>query len=64
MASADMARLGFDSLVPLDEAIAAMKDVGEQLPAELRCTCKGGLCATKTGQKLQTWMNGMSADKV
>ena len=64
MASADMARLGFDSMVPLDEAIAAMKDVGGQLPAELRCTCKGGLCATKTGQKLQTWMNGMSADKV
>ena len=63
MAAADMARLGFDSMIPLDEAIAAMKDVGEQLPAELRCTCKGGLCATKTGQRLQTRMNGMRADR-
>ncbi|MBP5750055.1 MAG: L-serine ammonia-lyase, iron-sulfur-dependent, subunit alpha [Firmicutes bacterium] len=63
IASADLARLGFDSMIPLDEAILAMKDVGEQLPAELRCTCKVGLCATKTGQRLQTWMNGMREDR-
>ena len=63
LASADLARLGFDSMIPLDEAILAMKDVGEQLPAELRCTCKGGLCATKTGRKLQVWMDGMREDR-
>ncbi len=61
---ANMAKLGFDGMIPLDEVIGAMLDVGHQLPAELRCTCKGGICTTKTGQRLQTWMNGMRADKV
>ena len=57
--SANMARLGFDAMIPLDEVIGAMLDVGRQLPAELRCTCKGGLCTTKTGQRLQAWVDGM-----
>ena len=41
-----------------EEALRAV-DVGQQLPAELRCTCKGGICATPTGMRLQTWMDGM-----
>lgn len=57
--SANMAKLGFDPMIPLDEVIRAMLDVGQQLPAELRCTCKGGICATPTGMRLQTWMDGM-----
>ena len=57
--SANMAKLGFDAMIPLDEVIGAMLDVGRQLPAELRCTCKGGICATKTGQRLQVWVDGM-----
>ena len=60
---ANMARLGFDPKIPLDEVIRTMLDVGQKMPEELRCTCKGGLCATKTGQSLQTLMNGMRADK-
>ena len=50
--SANMAMLGFDPIIPLDETIATMGRVGAALPAELRCTCEGGLCTTPTGCRL------------
>lgn len=50
--SANMALCGMKSLIPLDETIQTMMDVGQMLPSALRCTCEGGLCATKTGRKL------------
>ena len=51
-AAANMAMKGVRSPIPLDETIRAMLDVGQALPAPLRCTCEGGLCATPTGQRL------------
>ena len=48
--SANMVMLGFDPAIPLDETILSMYEVGQMLPAELRCTCKGGLCNTKTAK--------------
>ena len=48
--SANMVMLGFDPVIPLDETILTMLEVGQSLPAELRCTCKGGLCTTKTAK--------------
>ena len=48
--SANLAAGGFDPVIPLDEVIAAMSEVGRMLPRELRCTGLGGLCATPTGQ--------------
>lgn len=48
--SANMTMLGFDQVIPFDETIETMLRVGRQLPAELRCTCKGGLCTTPTAQ--------------
>lgn len=50
--SANMVMWGYDPVIPLDETICAMYKVGQMMPAELRCTCKGGLCATKTGEKI------------
>lgn len=50
--SANMAMLGFDPVIPLDETIITMGKVGAALPAELRCTCEGGLCTTPTGCRL------------
>lgn len=50
--SANMVMWGYDPVNPLDETICAMYKVGQMMPAELRCTCKGGLCATKTGEKI------------
>jgi L-serine dehydratase len=42
----------FDALIPLDEVIVAMHKVGQAIPCELRCTGKGGLAMTPTGQRL------------
>lgn len=50
--SANLILGGYDPLIPLDEAAETMFRVGKQLPSELRCTCNGGLCITKTGKRL------------
>ena len=50
--SAYMVLCGFDPVIPLDETIVTMGKVGEQLPDELKCTCRGGLCASPTGCRL------------
>lgn len=49
---ANMIMGGFDPLIPLDESAETLFRVGRQLPSELRCTCKGGLCTTPSGQRL------------
>lgn len=56
IASANMILSGFDKVVPLDETIQAIYDIGLSLPLELRCTY-GGLGKTKTGQRLWEKMN-------
>ncbi len=56
---ANMSKLGFDAVIPLDETIITMKQVGELLPDALRCTCKGGLCATATGCSIQMKMDNV-----
>jgi len=48
---------GFDPLITLDEAAETMFRVGRQLPGDLRCTCKGGLCTTADGQRLAAEQN-------
>lgn len=47
IASASMILAGFDKVIPLDETILAMYDIGQKLPIELRCTL-GGLGKTCT----------------
>lgn len=55
--SANMVMLGFDPVIPLDETILSMYEVGQMLPAELRCTCKGGLCNTNTAKCIVSKLN-------
>ena len=50
--SANMVILGFDPVIPLDETILSMYEVGQSLPAAFRCTCKGGLCVTRTAENI------------
>lgn len=50
--SANMIMGGFDPLIPLDQTAETLFRVGKQLPSELRCTCKGGLCITPCGEQL------------
>lgn len=50
--SADLAMSGFPCLIPLDESIDSMRQVGNSLPEALRETALGGLAATPTAEKL------------
>ena len=43
---------GFPCLIPLDETIDSMRQVGNSLPEALRETALGGLAATPTAEKL------------
>jgi L-serine dehydratase len=53
IAAADMALAGIKSMIPVDEVIQAMREVGEALPASLRETAQGGLAVTPTGLTLK-----------
>ena len=48
---------GIDVVIPLDETIKAMYDVGIQLPSNLKCTARGGLSITKTAQTIDKKVN-------
>ncbi len=52
IAAADMALAGVTSVIPLDEVVKAMKQVGRALPFELKETAKGGVAISKTAQKI------------
>lgn len=49
---ADMALAGIESVIPADEVIMAMSDVGRSLPESLRETALGGLAVTPTALEL------------
>lgn len=50
---ANMALANFDQVVPFDEVVDTMFDVGMSLPRELRCTALGGLSVTPTAKALE-----------
>lgn len=52
LSCANMALAGFDPVIPLDEVIHTMDEVGKSLPRELRCTALGGLSVTPTSKRL------------
>jgi L-serine dehydratase len=53
LSCANMALAGYDPLIPLDEVIAAAKQVASQMPRELRCTALGGLSVTPTSLAIE-----------
>ncbi|MDR2184173.1 MAG: L-serine ammonia-lyase, iron-sulfur-dependent, subunit alpha [Treponema sp.] len=53
IAAADMALAGIKSVIPVDEVIGAMREIGEALPVNLKETALGGLAATQTGLALR-----------
>ncbi|ULL18612.1 L-serine ammonia-lyase, iron-sulfur-dependent, subunit alpha [Paenibacillus sp. H1-7] len=52
LAAADMALAGVRSVIPSDEVIQVMLEVGSAMPAKHRETAGGGLAQTPTGRKL------------
>jgi L-serine dehydratase len=56
--AADIALAGVRSVIPVDEVIAAMREVGDALPSSLKETAQGGLAATPTGIALKAKIFG------
>lgn len=54
LACANMALAGYDPVIPLDEVIETMDQVGRSLPRELRCTALGGLSVTRTSKDIES----------
>ncbi len=57
VASANMILAGFDKVVPLDQTIAAIYDIGLKLPLELRCTW-GGLGKSAASMTIREKLDG------
>ncbi|MDO5112200.1 MAG: L-serine ammonia-lyase, iron-sulfur-dependent, subunit alpha [Clostridia bacterium] len=51
--SADLALAGVPSLIPFDETVSAMKNVGRAMSSDLRETARGGLAATPTAVRIK-----------
>ncbi len=49
---ANLALSGFDQVIPFDEVVTAMDQVGRSLPRDLRCTARGGLSITPTSKEI------------
>lgn len=58
--AADLALAGVESVIPLDEVISAMGEVGQAIPESLRETSLGGLAATPTGIAIKERLFGTS----
>jgi L-serine dehydratase len=48
-----MALAGYQHLVPLDQVITAMDEVGRAMPRELCCTALAGLSTTPASKALE-----------
>jgi L-serine dehydratase len=53
LSCANMALAGYDHLIPLDEVIQTMNEVGASLPGSLRCTALGGLSISPAAKKIE-----------
>ncbi|MFZ9388046.1 MAG: L-serine ammonia-lyase, iron-sulfur-dependent, subunit alpha [Chitinophagaceae bacterium] len=56
VSSANMGLSDYEHLVPLDEVIYTMKEVGDQIHHTLRCTNLGGLSITKAAKKIEAML--------
>lgn len=58
--AAELALAGIKSVIPVDEVIDAMREVGDSMPCALKETALGGLAATPTGVRLKQEIFGES----
>ncbi len=52
ISSAELALAGIGSVIPADEVISAMNEIGDALPRTLKETSLGGLANTETGKRI------------
>ena len=62
MSAADMALAGIQSMIPADQVIDALKEVGDLMDVSLRETGRGGLAATRRGVEIRERMQGEAAE--
>lgn len=60
---AEMALAGVRSVIPFDEVVQAMSQIGRAMPASLRETSRGGLAATPTACRLDARIHGPRKDE-
>jgi L-serine dehydratase len=58
-ASAIMSVSGFDAVVPLDQVIQTVSEVGKTMPSCVKCTGKGGLAVTETAINIKGRLSGL-----
>lgn len=63
LAASDMALAGVRSVIPSDEVIDVMLEVGAAMPEKHRETAKGGLAQTPTGRKIMNQLYGKGGAK-
>jgi L-serine dehydratase len=63
LAASDMALAGVRSVIPSDEVIDVMLEVGAAMPEKHRETAKGGLAQTPTGRKIMNQLYGKGGNK-
>jgi L-serine dehydratase len=54
----DLTLAGVHSIIPFDEVVWAMKQIGDSMPAAIRETAGGGLALTPTGQSFKGRVEG------
>lgn len=64
LAAADMALAGVRSVIPPDEVIQVMREIGQEMPVTLRETGLGGLASTPTGKRLRESVFGKSDEEL
>ena len=64
LSAVNMAIAGIDSIIPVDEVIDAMGDIGSQIHVSLRETAEGGLAATPTGREIVKGMQKSDRDDI
>ncbi|EHQ91447.1 L-serine ammonia-lyase, iron-sulfur-dependent, subunit alpha [Desulfosporosinus youngiae] len=53
LSAAEMALSGVKSVIPIDEVIDTMGQIGKQMPCTLKETAQGGLAVSSTGRRIQ-----------
>ncbi|MEA2070877.1 MAG: L-serine ammonia-lyase, iron-sulfur-dependent, subunit alpha [Asgard group archaeon] len=54
--AADLSLAGITSIIPFDDVVAAMDEIGRMMPCEIKETSEGGLATTKTGRGYKMWL--------
>lgn len=60
--AADMVLAGISSIIPFDEVVVAMKNVGRMMNSDLRETSRGGIAASPTAKKIAESIAGKQTD--